>query len=157
MRFDSLSDFRKAAWHRLRDAKELMVRPSLATNESGWDRRHLRGAMYLAGYTVECIVKAYLITMHSPLTTLRDVDAKLRSFDPSTPDLLSAAGHSVSVLVRYTDLDTCFSPSQMKAISVLSSTWNSNMRYDPSQPLRVHATTVVNHASDIYDWVNARI
>jgi hypothetical protein len=37
----------------------------------------LRGSMYLAGYAVECILKAYLISINPPSRTLHEVDADL--------------------------------------------------------------------------------
>src|SRR4051794_32059413 len=58
---DRLSDFVKSAPRRLKDAEELIEHPTADPQRSDADRRHLRGAMYLAGYAVECLLKAYLI------------------------------------------------------------------------------------------------
>ena len=56
---DTIQDYRRSATRRLEDAKELLEPPTLDPQRSDADRRHLRGAMYLAGYAVECLVKAY--------------------------------------------------------------------------------------------------
>jgi hypothetical protein len=61
VRFDSLADFVKSGPRRLRDAEELLETPTLFPHEAGSASRHLRGAMYLAGYGVECLVKACII------------------------------------------------------------------------------------------------
>ena len=63
---DGISEYLKAGLHRLRDAEELLQEPSIILKESGADTRHLRGAVYLAGYAVECVLKAYLIQLGPP-------------------------------------------------------------------------------------------
>lgn len=120
-RFDGLADFRIAASQRLRDAEELLESPTLDAKAPGAGRRHLRGAMYLAGYAVECIAKAYLITLHAPLNTLGAVDAKLRKSDSDIPNLLSSAGHSIEMIVRFTDLDAVQNERQRRALGFVAS------------------------------------
>ena len=58
---DRLSDFVKSGPRRLKDANELMEMPTADAQRSDAKNRHLRGAMYLAGYAIECLLKAYLI------------------------------------------------------------------------------------------------
>ncbi len=58
---DTIQDYRRSATRRLEDARELLEPPTLDAQRSDAGRRHLRGAMYLAGYAAECLVKAYLI------------------------------------------------------------------------------------------------
>jgi hypothetical protein len=55
------SDYVKSAARRLKDAEELLQPPNADPQRSDADRRDLRGAMYLAGYAVESLLKAYLI------------------------------------------------------------------------------------------------
>lgn len=57
---DRISDFVKSGPHRLQNAEELMELPTRAAQGSDAGQRHLRAAMYLAGYAVECMLKAYL-------------------------------------------------------------------------------------------------
>ena len=58
--YDTIKDYRAAANQRLGDARELMETPTRDSERSDAEQRHLRGAMYLAGYAVECLLKAYL-------------------------------------------------------------------------------------------------
>ena len=60
--YDGISQCRKAAIRRLRDAKELLQPSSLDSLEQGASTRHLRASIYLAGYAIECILKAYSIS-----------------------------------------------------------------------------------------------
>src|SRR5580658_20043 len=129
-RHDGLADFRLAAAQRLKDAEELLEPPTLEPNGPLATRRHLRGAMYLAGYAVECITKAYLISMHAPLNTLSDVDAKLRRTTPEMPNLLSASGHSIEVVVRFTDLAAEQNEHQRRSLGFVASEWSTDLRYN---------------------------
>jgi HEPN domain-containing protein len=54
----TLSDFQQSARKRLADAYELLEPPSRDKRRS---RQHQDGAVYLAGYAVECALKAFLI------------------------------------------------------------------------------------------------
>ena len=155
-RFDNVHDFRKAAHHRLRDAQELLERPTLDAQAPDRDRRHLRGAMYLAGYSVECILKAYLVDMHRPLQTLSAVDAKLRASQPRMANLLSSEGHSIAVILGFTDLEAYQTELIRRQFGQLSSLWSVDMRYDPSYPVRPQAAEHVRNAKEIFDWVNSR-
>jgi hypothetical protein len=155
-RFDGGSEFRKVASHRLRDAQELLQPPTLDPNGGNRSTRHLRGAMYLAGYAVECILKAYLIDMYRPLSTLAQVDAKLRRLDAALPNLLSAEGHRIAVILRHTDLEVYQGDLQRLQFGQIASVWNVEMRYDPSSPARPRAVQHVSVAEDLYNWVNSR-
>lgn len=155
-RYDSIYDFRKVAIHRLRDAFELLEPPSRDVNTSDASSRHLRGSMYLAGYAVECILKAYLIGMHSPLKTLSEVDLKLRKNDPEMPNLLSAQGHSISTILRFTDLEAYQDALQRRQFGQIAGSWNVDMRYDPASPPRTAAVEHVRVASELYNWVASR-
>lgn len=59
--FDNISDLVKSGPRRLQDAEELMQPPTHDRQRSDAQTRHLRGAMYLSGYGVECLLKAYLV------------------------------------------------------------------------------------------------
>jgi hypothetical protein len=156
-RFDSIYDFRKSALHRLGDAKELLQRPTLHPAMSDSNSRHLRGAMYLAGYAVECILKAYLINLHQPLTTLTQVDTKLRSLDPALPNLLSAEGHRIGILLAHTDLEVYQNQTRKRLFGLIASNWNVDMRYNPQSPSRLRTVEIVNAAEELYYWINGRI
>ena len=59
--FDGVSEYLKAAGQRLQDAQQLLQPPTLLTNRSDAATRHARGAMYLAGYAIEFILKVYIL------------------------------------------------------------------------------------------------
>ena len=58
--YDGISQYWKAAARRLQDAQELLQPPTINADEQGAETRHLRAAVYLAGYAVECILKVYI-------------------------------------------------------------------------------------------------
>ncbi len=113
--------------------------------------------MYLGGYAVECILKAYLIGMHHPLSTLSEVDARLRARNPNLPNLLSAEGHSIVRVLRLTDLEQHQTDAIRRQFGLVATVWSANMRYDRSAPERFSATDLVQSAQNLYDWVRARI
>ena len=108
----TITNFRKAAQFRLQDARELMESPSYDSQRSDASSRHLRGAMYLAGYAVECLLKAYLIQMTST-QTLDQAQEQLimrekrnRNLKPVENIAHSAAGHKLMYLFHLSDLRT---------------------------------------------------
>ena len=83
--FDSETAYIKSGTRRLRDAEELLEPPTLDPKERGAETRHLSGAVYLAGYGVECLLKAYLISRRSGcsrLSEVRDCYSKQRAANP---------------------------------------------------------------------------
>ncbi len=73
--FHGRVDQRRAAAKRLADAERLLGRAGTA----GWREQrgnHSRGAMYLAGYAVECKIKACMMEMYDCMT-LAELTAKI--------------------------------------------------------------------------------
>lgn len=139
------------------DALELLQEPSLNPVQSDGKRRHLRGAMYLAGYAVEFSLKAYLIAMHHPLRTLSAVDLKLRRIDPNVPNLVGSAGHNISAILSLTDLEVSLDDFHRKRIGIVVSKWHPNMRYNPLVPKKEDATELVYASRDVLEWIVRRI
>ena len=81
----------KAGKQRLFDAKSLM--------SSGKHERE-RGAAYICGYSVECLLKAVLISRApgGPNTLTRAADA-YRQNNPSFPSLATARAHDIGFLI----------------------------------------------------------
>ena len=102
--FDGLTTFRKSGYQRVRDAEHLLTPPLVDTHEHGASLRRLRGAMYLCGYGVECLLKAYLIAQHGSLCRLSDVLLELRKGEPNVRDICGVAGHDLSYLLILTGL-----------------------------------------------------
>lgn len=85
LEFDSIGDYVKAGPRRLADAKELLEQPTLEPDAPDAAHRHLRGAVYLAGYAVECALKAYIISRAPPAQ--RFLEAIERRRQEGEPDL----------------------------------------------------------------------
>ena len=73
--YETLKDFQQCTRKRLADAYELLEPPS---RDQRRIRQHQDAAVYLAGYAVECALKAFLIQ-------------KAQRHDPGAQDLQSAA------------------------------------------------------------------
>ena len=99
---DTIQGYQRSATRRLEDTRELLEPPTLDAQRSDADRRHLRGAMYLAGYAAECLVKAYLI-QHMNAPTLAAATDKLneqrrqQGLEPVEQIARTAAGHKIPV------------------------------------------------------------
>src|SRR4051812_34207980 len=106
--FDGISTFAKSGRRRLRDAERLLDPPTADRTEQGADMRHLRGAMYLCGYGVECLLKAYLIHLHHGCLRLSDVLTDLRKDGTEIRDICGASGHDLPYLLTLTKLESRF-------------------------------------------------
>jgi HEPN domain-containing protein len=84
-----VSEQRKAGKHRLDDAQSLL-------NSSRW-----RGAMYLAGYSIECQLKTALMRVFS-CRHLRDLEHELRARGILAPDA-TVFTHQLEVLLHLTN------------------------------------------------------
>src|SRR4051812_31995853 len=97
--FDGISTFAKSGKRRLRDAERLLEPPTADLTERGAESRHLRGAMYLCGYGVECLLKAYLIHLNPGRMRLADVLTDLRKDGNEVRDICGASGHDLPYLL----------------------------------------------------------
>ncbi len=107
--FEGISEFRKVAPQRIKDAKRLL---ELAINsqQQGAGIQHLRSAVYLAGYGIECILKSYIIDRQPPAKTLSEAMNRRRSngeqlTGEQLPDIQGAKGHHLPLLLLLTDLE----------------------------------------------------
>lgn len=110
-------DYLGASPKRLADACKLLAPPGGPTEAYQVDLRHLCGAQYLAGYAVECALKAYIIhQLHSRRRTRRvetwDAVIQLR------PELAGAESHKLELLLKATDL-----AGQMGGDTALAKAW----------------------------------
>ena len=144
-RHDGASEYRKVAQHRLHDAQELLEAPTLSVKVGNPETRHQRGAMYLAGYAVECILKAYIISRNSPSRTLAEV----------APDLVTNVGHNLDRLLLRAGLEG--SLGERLRDWQLCRTWTPEWRYEPGIPSRGEAKNFVDAACRIHSWVRTMI
>ncbi len=155
-----LSDFVKSSPRRFQDALELMEQPTASGTRSDAATRHLRGAMYLAGYAVELLLKAYLIEQERS-QSIQEAQGKInkRRSDHSEPPIkniaTTAAGHSIEYLIRLTDLPerTGYDPELWGRVAV----WSSGWRYDPDPPGRVAAQEFVEDVQAALNWLTPKI
>ena len=134
----------------------LLDPPLIEMHEQGASTRHMRGAMYLSGYGVECQLKAYLIKQHPPLDRLSDVLAELRTKDPNIRDICGAAGHDLEYLLQLSELETSLG-SQQKINWNICKKWKSSWRYDPSSVDRRVAEEMVSAARSLVMWIRSQI
>ena len=102
---DGLTTYRKSGLHRLRDAEKLLEISQKESERNGSQSQHTRGAAYLCGYGVECMLKAYLVSKYSPFGHLSQVVVKLRKTDSSVKDICGAQGHDLKYLLTISQLE----------------------------------------------------
>lgn len=157
---DTIQDYRRSATRRLEDARELLEPPTFDAQRSDADRRHLRGAMYLAGYAAECLVKAYLIQHMNAPTLVAAVDAlnnqrQQRGLEPVERIARSAAGHKILYLLQLTNLPQ-YSGYDPKAWARVAQ-WRSSWRYETDTVPRNEADGFMDDVQAVVDWLSPKI
>lgn len=158
---DTIADYRHAAQARLQDARELMEPPTFDVERSDASRRHLRGAMYLAGYAVECLLKAFLIRQMSSQTlgeasAALDRQRKRRGLPPIKNILRTAAGHQIAYLVTLTGLAQNAPDFDARLWGRLAE-WQSSWRYE-SDPVRVEtAQDFLDDVQKAVNWLSPKL
>jgi hypothetical protein len=112
--FDDKTEFVKAARARVADARALLD----ASRNQPPALSHTQGAKYIAGYAIECILKAYLINSLGT-NTLTEAVAELRARERRAenprlvPDLSGVAGHNLRLILSFTDLEAYNAPRNL--------------------------------------------
>jgi hypothetical protein len=158
---DIIKDYRRAAEHRFADALELMETPTRNSHRSDANQRHLRGAMYLAGYSIECFLKAYLIHQTGAQTLAEamerlDERRSRRNLQPVMNIARTAAGHRIAYLVQLTNLETTF-PGYDRKLWGRVGAWKSSWRYETDA---VKPDTVQDFMEDVeavVKWLQPKI
>jgi hypothetical protein len=156
---DTIRDYRRSAQRRLEDAQELLEPRTWEPQRSDADQRHLRTAMYLAGYAVECLLKAYLIQQIGAQTlreavALLNVRLQARGREPVADISRSAAGHRLIYILRYTDLTGY--PGYSEALWGRLAQWNSAWRYETDPVARSAAEAFIGDVQTAVNWLSAR-
>ncbi len=155
-----MADFIKSAARRLKDAEELMENPTVDSNRSDAICRHNRGAKYLAGYAVECTLKAYLIDQEE-CQSLRTAQLRInerrrnRGQEPIEQIASSAAGHNIYYLVGLTDIAE--RPGYDRVLWSRLSGWKSTWRYLHDTPKREHAEGFLRDVRAAVKWLQPKI
>ena len=160
-RYDSQMQFAKVAKVEprcLRNVHALLTHRDAADAEQGADTRHLRSAIYLAGYCVECILKTYIIAKVPRAQTLSQAIEHLRERGKEVPNLLSAEGHNLYLLMALIGLEPILETNQtLNDDWHRCRIWQSVWHYDPQPPTRKFATDYVEATERFYKWVLSRI
>lgn len=157
LRHDGLTDFIKTAPKRLADARELLESPTRDPARPDAQGRHLTAAYYLAGYAVECAMKAYAIQR----VGLRRGRARLPAprwthVIEEHPQLAGRHSHSLALLAEHCRLASMLGterPDEWK----LCRAWDYNARYDPTPRDRAEVARFVAACAAVYAWVMARL
>ena len=157
---DTIQDYKRSAVRRMEDAKELLEVPTFDPQRSDASYRHLRGAMYLAGYAVECLVKAYLIQHLNAQTLAAAVDAlnqqrQQRGKEQVEQIARTAAGHRILYLLQLTDLPQypAYDPKLWARVAL----WRSSWRYETEPIARTEAEKFMDDVQAIVDWLSPKI
>lgn len=163
MRYDGHSELIAAAPKRLNDALELLEDPTREPGGSDSAYRHLCGAYYLAGYAVECALKAYIILLldardPAHISTWSEAIRHLHTA-PGKLDLGGARGHSLRELLRASQLEPQIdSDPAMRANWGICNKWDYSERYRPKPMLdRQAVSEFVDACEATYNWLRARL
>jgi HEPN domain len=131
----SRSDFRRVAFQRLEDARTLL-RAERTT-----------GAFYLAGYAVECILKAMALSR-----------APTRKRDELAASFRGKAGHSLENLKGIWAAlgGEPFSRDMARAFATVTA-WSTDYRYVPGTIDYETAEEFVDACSNVIQWADGRI
>jgi len=145
------ADFRQLAPMHLANAYKLLERPASSLCDCARCEEHVRGAMYLAGYAIELILKAYLIR------SLRKADWReaVRALKRRGINVTGPRGHSLPTLLRASGLDTRL-PAGVSADYGTCSTWSSEWRYASVPRAHLVGTQFVQAAEGVHAWVAAQ-
>jgi hypothetical protein len=152
MRFDYASDLVKVAQRRIEDARELLMRPSLKPERGDADQRHLPAAYYLAGYAVECILKAYAVDLYNSRERA-DIKRWSEVADRTAVDVSGAEGHNLGKLLVVCELE-----GRMQANPAIMMTWGtcSAWRHDVRYTLMpVAASSAAEFRRSVREFVDA--
>jgi HEPN domain-containing protein len=143
-RYDGASELRRASKRRQEDA--------YALHTAG---RH-RGAMYVAGYAVECLLKAKLMQMFN-CRTLEGLDDRLRQMGRLGTDT-SLYTHQLVLLLRLTGrLDALQHNVPTWRQFLLVNLWLPAWRYEPTNGNATEADRFLEATDAIIGWVENNV
>jgi|ERR1043166_350382 HEPN domain-containing protein len=127
--------FYQAAMQRFSDAQFLL------------DNKRTTGAVYLAGYSVECMLKALLLSVLSP----GERADMVKSF-------LGSKGHNFAWLKRrYLENGGPPVPATVERRLMVAATWRTDMRYLSSALRESEARLFLAACEGILSWVDGRL
>lgn len=137
--YQGVTDLTLAAIRRKSDARALY--------DKGED--HHRGAMYLAGYAIECKIKAIAMEIYGALT-LEELIEKTKI------DKDIAYSHGLEALINQLPFKERFHRSEeWKDFASHVNTWKTSWRYDPKRPREGKAKAFLDAVDRVYGWLEA--
>ena len=104
-------------------------------------------AIYIAGYTVECILKALILSNEPPdkhVTVLREFRG-------------SAAHNYEHLKDRYLGCGGAKFPTNVVRAFTYVRSWNVQLRYDPKRPTPGEAREFLRSAEVLFEWADGRL
>lgn len=150
-RYSGVSEQAGASIKRLADSRALLRYGSEQPNGGQQPSIHTRGAMYLAGYSIECRIKAIAMERNA-CTTLQQLRKKLKL---APHDVFS---HELPRLMRHLLGQTMLDRIESSKPGVKQSwsqarEWNPQWRYDKSNPNQSDAERFVDAVNSVWDWL----
>jgi HEPN domain-containing protein len=104
------------------------------------------GAVYLAGYVVECMLKAL------------NIETQPDNLQGSRLEELKRIGHNLTKLLElYIRDGGSRPPANVVRAFTLVSDWASDIRYDPREVKPAEADRFLKAVDDVYRWVDGRL
>jgi hypothetical protein len=146
--FIKIAEQRKAAFKRLRDAVALLDEQPT----EDWSKRngfHARGAMYLAGYAIECKLKAIAMEVNG-CRTLRELRDK---WMVGEHEIYS---HGLEAIAKKLPLYSRFRLSTVwRDFAGQVNHWRPSWRYDPADHPNRRAAEFIAAVQSVYNWLES--
>jgi hypothetical protein len=145
--FSKLVEQRRAALKRMMDAVKL-----LGEEEGDWNRKkgaHARGAMYLAGYAIECKLKAIAMEVNR----CRDLGELQEIWGVTENEVYT---HGLEALAKRLPLYPRFRQSAVwRLFAGQVNLWRPSWRYDPHDRQNADAAKFLDAVKEVYDWLDS--
>ena len=139
--FIGVTEQSKAAVHRREDAHALF-------NATRW-----RGAMYMAGYSIECLLKAKLMRIYA-CSNLRDLEVELQRRG-LLAEHATIFTHQLEILLRLANgLDRLRQNAQLWPLFNIVNRWIPAWRYNPDRSEHDDARDYLNAVDSIRHWID---
>jgi HEPN domain-containing protein len=142
--FAGISEQSKAGQHRRADADAL------------FEKRRWRGAMYLAGYAIECLIKAKLMERFKQ-SNLEDLETELKRRHV-IPDRSSLFDHRIELYVGASGrLDALRSDNALWRSFNIANRWIPSWRYNPDLSNRADAEDFLFAVDAMLEWIRNNV
>jgi HEPN domain-containing protein len=142
--FAGISEQSKAGQHRRADADAL------------FEKQRWRGAMYLAGYAIECLIKAKLMERFKQ-SNLEDLETEFKRRHV-IPDRSSLFDHRIELYVGASGrLDALRSDNALWRSFNIANRWIPSWRYNPDLSNRADAEDFLFAVDAMLEWIRNNV